>query len=77
MNENMAEAIGELAGEVELVPIGKRGVTNAQMIPVLRQTLKENDTDKLLLLKVAFPAVYTSSIKYLTKDEKAKLEALA
>jgi O-phosphoseryl-tRNA(Cys) synthetase len=59
-----------------LVEAGKKGVTNAQMIPAIRKYLEASDTTSLKLLSEQFPQVYTSSIKYLTKDQKAKLEAL-
>ena len=61
----------------DLVTPGKKGVTNAQMIPAIRNYLADNNTDSLQALKVNFPGIYLSSVKYLSKDQKAKLEALA
>lgn len=60
-----------------LVAHGKKGVTNAQMIPAMKQYLADNDTEKLTQLKSHFPAIYASSVKYLGKENIAKLEALA
>jgi hypothetical protein len=58
----------------ELVKPGKKGVTNAQMIPVLRATIDADDKAKMAILKRTFPQVYVSSIKYLCKDHKAKVD---
>jgi hypothetical protein len=70
----VAEAASEVAG---LVQPGKKGVTNAQMIPAMREALAADDTNRLQGLKQHFPQVYISSVKYLTKEQKAKLETLA
>jgi hypothetical protein len=58
----------------ELVKPGKKGVTNAQMIPALREAIIADDKEKLALIKATFPQVYDSSVKYLNKADKAKLE---
>ena len=61
--------------ENDLVKPGKKGVTNAQMIPVIIATIDADDPAKLILLKKTFPQVYASSLKYLGKEHKAKIEA--
>lgn len=60
-----------------LIEVGKRGVTNAQMIPALKKAADSNDVDAIKLLKDSFPAVYESTIKYLDKERKAKVLTLA
>jgi hypothetical protein len=72
VTEGAAEAA---APAIEIIKPGKKGVTNAQMIPALRESIDAGDTDKLALIKQTFPQVYESSVKYLSKDHKAKLEA--
>ena len=58
----------------DLVKPGKKGVTNAQMIPVLKATLDADDQIKLAILKRTFPQVYVSSLKYIGKDNTTKIE---
>ena len=74
----MENAIVKVYGPVEtvLVVAGKKGVTNAQMIPALRKFIEANDKESLSTLKEQFEAVYISSFKYLSKDQKVKHEAL-
>jgi hypothetical protein len=74
--EKTPEQIAHEAMLAALVTPGKKGVTNAQMIPVMKAAIMENDTDKLAQLKQYFPGVYVSSTKYLGKENIAKLEAL-
>jgi len=57
----------------KLVVGGKRGVTNAQMIPVIRQMLAENNVDGLKALKATFPNVFESSRKYIGFQRQADL----
>jgi len=56
-----------------LCPAGKKGVTNAQMIPVIKATIAAEDAGKLALLKQYYPEVYFSSLKYLSKPQMDKL----
>jgi nucleotide-binding universal stress UspA family protein len=67
----------ETANSEAFVKPGKRGVTNAQMIPAMREALNANDNTRLAGLRQYFPQVYISSVKYLSKEHKAKLEGLA
>jgi hypothetical protein len=71
-----AEELALQAAKDALVAPGKKGVTNAQMIPAMKKFLIENDTESLAKLKEYFPGVYASSTKYLGKENIAKLEAL-
>ncbi|MNV04252.1 hypothetical protein D3C71_945430 [compost metagenome] len=51
-----------------LISSGKRGVTNAQMIPAIEQAVKDNDKKALIELQVAYPVVFESSRKYVKKS---------
>jgi len=73
--ENPEGTAAVVAGPVFVNP-GKKGVTNAQMIPAMREALAANDLERLAGLKATHETVYGNSIRYLTKDQKAKLEAL-
>ena len=78
-SEGMDQILGELVStksNTTLVPAGKKGVTNAQMIPVLRSTIQADDSSKLILLKQYYPEVYASSLKYLSKPQAEKLAKL-
>jgi SprT-like family. len=52
---------------VLIVP-GKRGVTNAQMIPAIEKYVKNNDKNSLIKLKEKYPTVFESSKKYIKKS---------
>lgn len=89
--ENQIVEIAEVAATVEIPPMeepakiinpydlvkpGKRGVTNFQMIPVMKDAVDTNDIEKLILLKQYFGSVFESTTKYIGKDRKNKLIAL-
>jgi hypothetical protein len=59
--------------KIIIVSSGKRGVTNTQMIPALKSLIADGNFEKIKELKVDHPEVLSSSIKYLSKDVKAKL----
>ncbi|MNJ01989.1 hypothetical protein D3C73_1617880 [compost metagenome] len=50
-----------------IVP-GKRGVTNAQMIPAIEQAVKDNNKEHLIELQKQYPVVFESSRKYIKKS---------
>lgn len=58
---------------IEMVKGGKRGVTNAQMIPALKENA--DNKENLVVIYNAFPAVFESSVKYTPDSMKVKLEA--
>jgi hypothetical protein len=71
----VSEAVSEAAIDGKaLVTGGKRGVTNAQMIPVMRKYLDENNVPALEALKAAFPQVFESSRKYIGHKRKENLD---
>lgn len=56
-----------------LIVPGKKGVTNAQMIPAMKNYLKVGDFHSLQKLKEKYPEIYDSSSKYLPKKYQALL----
>ena len=60
-----------------LVAPGPRGVSNFQMIPVMKAAVDAGDINKLVLLKQYFPLVFISTTKYIGKERKTKLDAMA
>lgn len=56
-----------------LVSPGKKGVTNAQMIPAMKLAVDEQDLQALDLLKQYYAEVFHSSIKYIGKDRQIKI----
>lgn len=56
--------------EEELVQPGKFGVTNTQLIPVMKQVIAEDDIQKLRQLKSTYFYIFVRSIRYLTKHER-------
>jgi hypothetical protein len=66
----------EKAKPETLVESGKKGVTNAQMIPAIKKYIDLGDSGKLLSLKQYYPQIYISSLKYLSKPYQQKLDTL-
>ena len=60
----------------DLVKLGRKGVTNAQMIPAIRNAIDAKDSDKLAILERHFPSVYDSSLKYISGKRKEELKHL-
>jgi len=54
----------------ELVQPGRFGVTNAQLIPVMKQAIKEQSPEQLKELKTTYFYIFERSIKYLKKEER-------
>lgn len=74
--EDVIEAVKSGLDINTLVQPGKKGVTNAQMIPSMKLAIDNEDTQALDLLKQYYPSVFFSSTKYLGKDRIIKLESL-
>jgi hypothetical protein len=60
----------------ELVPPGPKGVSNAQMIPAMKEAIKENSKEKLAFIKSIYPEVFQNSIKYIGKKMQEQLKDL-
>ncbi|HEY3426319.1 MAG TPA: hypothetical protein VGL27_16095 [Negativicutes bacterium] len=60
----------------ELIAPGQKGVTNMQMIPVVKKALDSDDYEKLRILKASYPSVFDSTRKYIGDKRKLKLEGL-
>jgi hypothetical protein len=54
----------------ELVQPGKFGVTNKQLIPVMKQAILEEAIDTLRQLKSTYFYIFERSLKYLKKGEQ-------
>ena len=54
----------------ELVEPGKFGVTNTQLIPVIKKAIKEESIKKLTLLKSTYFYTFGKSLRYLNKRER-------
>lgn len=54
----------------ELVQPGKFGVTNAQLIPAMKQAIQEESPEQLKQLKATYFYIFERSIKYLKKNER-------
>jgi len=54
----------------DIIEIGKRGVSNFQMLPAMRKFIAEGSIEKLQLLKTCYPDVFEGSIRYLKKVER-------
>lgn len=55
---------------------GRRGVTNAQMIPAIEKVVMENSKEKLLQLQKDYPTVFESSRKYIKKSLQFRFNQL-
>nr|WP_092074126.1 hypothetical protein [Dendrosporobacter quercicolus]NSL47748.1 hypothetical protein [Dendrosporobacter quercicolus DSM 1736]SDM78219.1 hypothetical protein SAMN04488502_10793 [Dendrosporobacter quercicolus] len=54
----------------ELIQPGRFGITNAQLIPAMKQAIYNNLPEDLRQLKSAYFYIFERSIKYLKKDER-------
>ncbi|BBB89685.1 hypothetical protein [Methylomusa anaerophila] len=54
----------------ELVQPGKFGVSNAQLIPAMKQAIQEQSPEQLRELKATYFYIFERSIRYLRKDER-------
>ena len=61
---------------IALVEKGKKGVTNKQMIPVMKTLVDAGETDKLVALTTTFPLVFKSAAKYIGSHRMAKLNEI-
>lgn len=59
----------------ELVQPGRFGVTNRQLIPVIKQLISEDSVEKLKLLRSAYLYTFENSLKYLKKAEREYVDA--
>ena len=59
--------------EMELVVVGRKGITNKQMLEAFKSNLPE---EELLQLLEDYPKVFKSSIKYTPDAMKIRLEKL-
>jgi SprT-like protein len=55
---------------------GRRGVTNAQMIPAIEKAVMENNKEDLLQLQNDYPTVFQSSQKYIKKSLQFRFNQL-
>lgn len=53
-----------------LVQPGRFGVTNAQLIPVMKQAIQAQSPEQLKELKTTYFYIFERSMKYLKKDER-------
>lgn len=53
--------------ETIIIP-GRRGITNAQMIPAIEAAVKNSNKEHLIILKNNYPNVFESSRKYIKKS---------
>lgn len=58
----------------EIIKPGKRGITNNQMIPILKKLINENNFGDINVLKKELPNQFSSSLKYLPKKYKNVIE---
>jgi len=54
----------------ELVKPGKFGVSNKQLIPVMKQAIAEESIETLKQLKSTYFYIFERSLKYLKKEEQ-------
>jgi hypothetical protein len=59
-----------------MIKLGRKGVTNAQMIPAIKNAIDTKDSEKLVTLSKHFPGVYESSLKYISGKRKEELKHL-
>lgn len=60
----------------KIIEVGKRGVTNKQMIPAMREAIDAGSRIRLEILKQHYPEVFQNSIRYLGKKYNARFEQL-
>ena len=54
----------------EIVVPGKKGITNAQLIPALKRLISENNIEDIKFIKNEIMDIYESSFKYLSKKNQ-------
>lgn len=75
--ENIKQAIPvEHKTPINIITPGPKGVSNAQMIPAIKEALDQNDKTRLELLKQQYSKIYDSSLKYLSGKYKEKLNKI-
>lgn len=65
----------KLISEEIIVP-GRQGITNFQMIPVIKQAVDKNDFKVVKFMKDMYQNVFESTFKYIGKKRQQKLNAL-
>jgi uncharacterized membrane protein len=68
--EKIPEVDGKVNGIDDLVMPGRFGVTNRQLIPVIKQLVAESSIEKLKLLRSKYLYTFENSLKYLKKAER-------
>lgn len=51
-------------------------ITNAKVVPALKEAIAENSIEKVLLIQKHYPKEYTSSLKYIGKRNTTKLNEM-
>jgi len=65
----------KLISEEIIIP-GRQGITNFQMIPVIKKAVDENDFKVVKFMKDMYQNVFESTFKYIGKKRQQKLNAL-
>ena len=60
----------------EIIKPGKKGVTNFQMIPVIKIAVDNNDFKVVNFMRNIYKDVFVSTLKYIGKKRQEKLNAL-
>ena len=75
--QSKEEPINNLQIKIEdIITPGPRGITKAQMVPVMKANIDEGNSLELKILKQHYPEIFESSIYYINNKYKARLQEL-
>jgi len=58
----------------DVIQEGRKGVSNFQMIPVIKKAADSNDFKIVELMRMTYPEVFESTLKYIGKKRKQLIE---
>ena len=60
----------------DVVTPGRKGITNTQLIPVLKSLIKEENIEDIKIIQEEIYDLYESSLKYLSKKQREYLNSI-
>ena len=76
INEELQEKDNENKLTIDMILDTNARVSNAQVIPALKDAIFEKSTEKILLIKEHYPEVFQSSLKYIGKKNLVVLSSM-
>lgn len=76
INEELQENDNENKLTIDMILDTNSRISNAQVIPILKDAILEKSIDKILLIKEHYPEVFESSLKYIGKKNLSALSSM-